>query len=64
MWSSDNNIHPLNFSLQLCVQFDLVSQRHLLALSGALCSQLQTKNKNLAAVVVVAVAGASQTEAY
>jgi hypothetical protein len=51
----------LEFSL-LCVHFDLLSHKHLLAPSGDLFSQLLTELKNLA-VVAVAVAVALQTEA-
>ena len=50
----------------LCVHFDLLSHKHLLAPSGVLFSQLLTELKNLAVVVVVvaaAVAAALQTEA-
>ena len=49
----------------LYVQFDLLSQKHLLVPSGVLFSQLLTEHKNLAvvAVVVVVVVVALQTEA-
>ena len=49
----------------LCVQFDLFSQKHLLAPSGVLFCQLLTEHKNLAVVVAAAaaaVAAALQTE--
>jgi hypothetical protein len=46
----------------ICVQFDLLSHKHLLVPSGVLFSQLLTEHKNLAAVVIVGVA-VLQTEA-
>ena len=60
----------LEFSL-LCLHFDLLSHKHLLAASGVIFSQLLSELKNLAVVAVAvaliaavaAVAAALQTEA-
>jgi hypothetical protein len=42
-----------------CVQFDLLSQKHLLAPSGVSVSQLLTEHKNLTAVAAAVAAAAA-----
>ena len=47
-----------------CVQFDLLSQKHLLAPSGVLFSQLLTEHTNLTAAAAGAAGAAEEGISY